>query len=474
MKYSLEFKLECVKKYKKGIEIKKPDFANTSQKNFLNQVNFWEKIYDKLGVEGLKKKPRNKKWTIDQRLNIVKRFLAGEPIVKISLENNLNPSLISFWAKKYLESGISGLELNKGRPIMKSKINNNKSTKVSNNSDSQNQSNSSLSIYEELKLLREENKLLKKENEVLKKWKALVEIFDSSQPRQEKIKKIYNRVKADKNLRLTQVLKEFSIPISTFYYELKKEDFDNKNEEIISQMKLIFVENKVRYGKRRIKAELNNRDYKIGFKKVRRLMEKFNLKAICPRKKYKSYKGTVGKIADNILNRNFVATQPNQKWTTDVTEFSGPFGKAYLSPILDMFNGEVIAWDLSTSANNHQIRKMLQRAFSKHKNLEGLIFHSDQGWQYQHKQFSEKLKQKGITQSMSRKGNCLDNSIIESFFGTLKRECFYGREKEFLTFKQLHKAIANYIYYYNHKRIKDKIKWMSPIKFWETFISNYN
>ncbi|WP_215740256.1 helix-turn-helix domain-containing protein, partial [Mesomycoplasma hyorhinis] len=242
MKYSLEFKLECVKKYKKGIEIKKPDFAKTSQKNFLNQVNFWEKIYDKLGVEGLKKKPRNKKWTIDQRLNIVKRFLAGEPIVKISLENNLNPSQISFWAKKYLESGISGLELNKGRPIMKSKINNNnnKSTKVSNNSNSQNQSNSSLSVYEELKLLREENKLLKKENEVLKKWKALVKIFDSNQPRQEKIKKIYNKVKADKNLRLTQVLKEFSIPISTFYYELKKEDFDKKNEEIISQMKLIF------------------------------------------------------------------------------------------------------------------------------------------------------------------------------------------------------------------------------------------
>ncbi|MXR58372.1 helix-turn-helix domain-containing protein, partial [Mesomycoplasma hyorhinis] len=173
--------------------------------------------------------PRNKKWTIDQRLNIVKRFLAGEPIVKISLENNLNPSQISFCAKKYLESGISGLELNKGRPIMKSKINNNnnnKSTKVSNNSDSQDQSNFSLSVYEELKLLREENKLLKKENEVLKKWKALVETFDSNQPRQEKIKKIYNRVKADKNLRLTQVLKEFSIPISTFYYEFKKEDFD--------------------------------------------------------------------------------------------------------------------------------------------------------------------------------------------------------------------------------------------------------
>uniref|UniRef100_UPI001C0413E1 helix-turn-helix domain-containing protein n=1 Tax=Mesomycoplasma hyorhinis TaxID=2100 RepID=UPI001C0413E1 len=213
MKYSIEFKLECVKKYKKGIEIKKPDFANTSQKNFLNQVYFWEKIYDKLRVESLKKKPRNKKWTIYQRLNIVKRFLAGEIMIKISLENNLNPSQISFWAKKYLESGISGLELNKGRPIMKSKILNDKLSKVSKNLNSKDQSNSSLSVYEELKLLkkelkhfkkREKNfekeiKLLKKENEVLKKWKALVEIFDSSQPRQEKIKKIYNRVKADKN-----------------------------------------------------------------------------------------------------------------------------------------------------------------------------------------------------------------------------------------------------------------------------------
>ncbi len=169
MKYSLEFKLECVKKYKKGIEIKKPDFANTSQKNFLNQVYFWEKIYDKLGIEGLKKEPRNKKWTIDQRLNIVKRFLANEPIVKISLENNLNPSQISFWTKKYLESGISGLELNKGRPIMKSKINNNKSTKVSNNSDSQDKSNSSISVLEKLKLLEEKNKHFKKEKKTLKK-----------------------------------------------------------------------------------------------------------------------------------------------------------------------------------------------------------------------------------------------------------------------------------------------------------------
>ncbi len=169
MKYSLEFKLECVNKYKKGIEIKKPDFANTSQKIFLNQVNFWEKIYDKLGVEGLKKKQRNKKWTIDQRLNIVKGFLAGEQIVKISLENNLNPSLISFWAKKYLESGISGLELNKRRPITKSKILNGKRSKVSKNLNSKDQSNSLTCVYKELKLLKEELIHFKKREKKL--WK---------------------------------------------------------------------------------------------------------------------------------------------------------------------------------------------------------------------------------------------------------------------------------------------------------------
>lgn len=135
----------------------------------------------------LRKKPRNKEWTIDERLSVVKRFLANEPIVKISLQNNLNPSLISFWTKKYLESGIIGLELNKGRPIMKSKISNNKSTKVSKNFDSKDQLNSSISVLEKLKLLEEKNKhfkkreknlekeikLLKKENEVLKKWKAI-------------------------------------------------------------------------------------------------------------------------------------------------------------------------------------------------------------------------------------------------------------------------------------------------------------
>ena len=196
-------------------------------------------------------------------------------------------------------------------------------------------------------------------------------------------------------------------------------------------------------------------------------MNKLGLKAIKPKVKYHSYMGRIGVVADNIINRDFKATKPNEKWTTDVSEFKCPFGKAYISPILDMFGTDIVSWDLSLSPNFEQTTRMLDEAFKKNPNLKGLIFHSDQGWQYQMRQYSEKLKEKGIIQSMSRKGNCIDNCIMETFFGTLKREMFYGHEQEFQTFEQLKQAIAEYIDYYNNKRIKGKTKWMPPAKFRE-------
>ena len=197
-------------------------------------------------------------------------------------------------------------------------------------------------------------------------------------------------------------------------------------------------------------------------------MKKFNLTAIKRHVKYNSFKGEIGKIADNVINRNFVASRPNEKWTTDVTQFNCPFGKAYLSPILDMYSGDIVSWDLSLSPNFAQTNRMLDRAFRKYKHLDGLILHSDMGWQYQHKSYQKRLKDKHIIQSMSRKGNCYDNGIMESFFGTLKNEMFYTHENEFKTFEDLYKAIKDYIYYYNNKRIKCKTKWMPPAKYRKT------
>lgn len=240
----------------------------------------------------------------------------------------------------------------------------------------------------------------------------------------------------------------------------------------MDEIKLIYEANKGRYGVRRIYHELLNRGHIINHKKVQRLMKKMELKGKRPKEKYHSYKGKIGKIADNIINRNFTASGPDQKWTTDVSQFNLPFGKCYLSPILDMYTNEIIAYDLSLHPNYEQITNMLNKAFEAHPNMNGLIFHSDQGWQYQMKRYAASLKDRGIIQSMSRKGNCYDNSVMETFFGRMKNEMFYGYQREYRTFEQFSEAVREYIHYYNYERIQKKTKWMSPVKYRETSISN--
>ena len=185
------------------------------------------------------------------------------------------------------------------------------------------------------------------------------------------------------------------------------------------------------------------------------------------KRKYSSYKGTVGKVADNLIERDFDADKPNEKWYTDVTEFNLRGEKIYLSPIIDGFNQEVVSYNISKSPNLEQINDMLKKAFDKTdgKDLENLIFHSDQGWQYQHQSYQKQLKNKGIKQSMSRKGNSMDNGLMENFFELLKTEMFYDQENNYKTIDDLIIAINDYIYYYNHDRIKVKLKGLSPVNY---------
>ena len=255
---------------------------------------------------------------------------------------------------------------------------------------------------------------------------------------------------------------------STYYFELSKKDVvAEKNEKLVIEIKEIFEQNKHRYGVRRIHQELLNRGWLVNHKRVQRLMHQMGLFGKCPKEKYHSYKGEVGKVADNIINRDFRTTAPLQKWTTDVSQFSFTWGKCYISPILDMNTNEVISYDLSLSPNLEQIQHMLNKAFEKFPSTNGLIFHSDQGWQYQHMLFRNALQEHGIIQSMSRKGNCYDNSIMETFFGRLKNEMYYGQEKDYTTFEEFSKAVEEYIDYYNNKRIQAKTKWMPPVKYRE-------
>ncbi len=181
-------------------------------------------------------------------------------------------------------------------------------------------------------------------------------------------------------------------------------------------------------------------------------------------KKLTTYRGTIGHIAPNHLERHFTATKPNQKWVTDVTEFKAKDGnKVYLSPILDLFNNEIISHTLSYSPNWAQVEEMLKLAVKRLDKTSGSILHSDQGWQYQMVAYRQILAEHGIIQSMSRKGNCLDNAAMESFFGRLKTECFYGRE--FNTREEIVNEVRDYLDYYNHRRIQLKLKGLSPIQY---------
>ena len=192
-------------------------------------------------------------------------------------------------------------------------------------------------------------------------------------------------------------------------------------------------------------------------------MKELGLKSLVRMKKYRSYKGTVGKIAPHILERNFKAEKPNEKWVTDITEFKLFGEKLYLSPVLDLYNGEIITYTIASKPTYSLVSEMLEKAFERLAGEDKLLMHSDQGWHYQMKPYQHALKERGITQSMSRKGNCYDNSVIENFFGIMKSELLYL--KEFNSIEHFKHELAKYIEYYNHKRIKSKLKGLSPVQY---------
>lgn len=232
-----------------------------------------------------------------------------------------------------------------------------------------------------------------------------------------------------------------------------------------------------------------NKEIHINQKKTQRIMNENGLKAFQGKSsKFHTYKGDNGNhkenlLLDSIVNnntnkiqyiRNFKTNKPNQKWTTDVSEFKIASGKLYLSPILDMYDSSIISYDISTKANFEQTKRMLNKAFRKYVNLDGLIFQSDQGWQYQSIYYQNELKKRNIRQSFSRKGNCIDNSIMENFFGIMKKEMFYGYEKDFKTLEELKIAMDKYIKYYNNKRINKKRKGLSPLEYRQQYFSLIN
>ena len=259
---------------------------------------------------------------------------------------------------------------------------------------------------------------------------------------------------------LAILLEIAQLPRSTFYYHSKQQDKEDKYAQAKAEITAIYHENKGRYGYRRVTDELHNRGIMLNHKTVQRLMKELGLICRVRMKKYRSYKGEKGTTADNVLDREFRAEKPNQKWVTDVTEFRLFGRKLYLSPILDLYSGDIVTYTISDSPNLLMVTTMLEQAFAKIPDDTNLLLHSDQGWHYRHKQYVQMLKDKGIQQSMSRKGNCYDNSVIENFFGHLKSELLYLQEFE--SMEHFKAELLEYIDYYNNRRIKTRLKGLPP------------
>ena len=254
------------------------------------------------------------------------------------------------------------------------------------------------------------------------------------------------------------------MPRSSYYYHIKQLDKPDKYAEVKQEIREIYEENKGRMGYRRITILLHKKGRIINHKTVYRLMKAMGLFCRVRMKKNHPYRGqSEDEAVQNLLNRKFTAYSPNEKWVTDVTEFHLFGEKLYLSVILDLYNQEIVTYTLSRNRDFSFVVEMLEKAFQLLPDGAAPILHSDQGWQYRMKPYQMMLKARGIQQSMSRKGNCLDNAVVENFFGHLKCELLYLRQ--FQSMQHFKQQLVQYIHYYNNLRIKEKLNGMAPVPF---------
>ena len=385
------------------------------------------------------------------KLNEINRcFSLGEGVEYVSRDIGYSRASIYSWYRKYQKFGVTGLMSSK-KQIKRENIDFN--TEPSKQQDIS-------ELQEQIKQLQMEVDVLKEALNLLKKDPGI------------NITELKNREKAvvidamkDK-YPLSQLLKFLRIAKSSYYYQENVMKQPDKYYELQIKIKEIFKECRNCYGYRRIHEELKKLGSTVSEKIVRRIMKAENLTVPAKgTKKYSSYRGEITPEVDNIINRDFHAEQPNTKWLTDITEFSIPAGKVYLSPVIDCFDGMVVKWNVGTTPNSSLVNKMLEEAIGTLSSSEHPLIHTDRGCHYRWSGWIERMENAGLTCSMSKKGCSPDNAAFEGFFGRLKNKMFYGRSWIDISMETFIDEINSYINWYNTKRIKQSLGYMSPTEY---------
>lgn len=319
----------------------------------------------------------------------------------------------------------------------------------------------------EVKALRKEHYLLQLENDALKEAARLLK-----KARGINLKEISNREKAmvidalRDRYPLKDLLVLFCMAKSSYCYQEASVNAPDKYKDLREKLREIFSEAKERYGYRRLHAVLRTNGRVVSEKVVRRIMHEEDMKVYNKRRRgYSSYQGEISPEVENVINRDFHAEKPNEKWLTDITEFSIPAGKVYLSPLIDCFDGMPVSWTIGTSPNSVLVNTMLDDAISTLSEDEKPLVHSDRGCHYRWPGWIERMEKAGLTRSMSKKGCSPDNSACEGFFGRLKNEMFYGHSWKGTSIHDFIETVDQYIHWYAEKRIKMSLGGLSPLDY---------
>ncbi|WP_278438997.1 IS3 family transposase [Pseudomonas oryzihabitans] len=441
-KYSFALKMRIINDYKKG----DCGYGQLAARYLIDamQIKGWIQTEKRHGAEGLRKRYRYHK--VEFKLEVVRQIAEGLSLQKASALFNLNRSQMQRWVRAWQKHGIEGLSSKRrgdSMPLPPAPV---------------------PSAFEKTKgcprrRLEREVAYLQVKTVFLRTamGRGLNEADLDSRTKTQLVQELRTQYPLD------ALLQGAGLARSTYYYHLRMAQLPDKNARLKGHIQQVFDRHRGRYGYRRVTAALRSQGHCVNHKAVQRLMGVLSLQCRLRRRRYRPFTGTESCIAPNVLNRSFHAAEPNNRWVTDVTEFRIDQQKLYLSPLMDLFNREIIAFQISSRPSFQMVQRMLEEGLEKLSDHEKPLIHSDQGWHYQTPAYQQTLRKHGLTQSMSRRGNCLDNAAMESFFAVLKSELFHCNR--FSSPEQLAAAIRDYVVYYNHTRIKLSLRGRSPVAY---------